>query len=29
MKWINALSTLSDEPEIRALLDGYGIPKQE
>lgn len=26
--WINALSTISDEPEIRKLLDRYGIPAQ-
>ncbi len=26
--WINALGPISDEPEIRALLDEYGIPKQ-
>lgn len=26
--WINALGPVSDEPEIRALLDSYGIPKQ-
>lgn len=24
--WLNALMTLCDEPEIRALLDSYGIP---
>lgn len=24
--WINALMTICDEPEIRALLRGYGIP---
>ncbi len=24
--WINALYTISDEPEIRALLDEYGVP---
>ena len=24
--WINALSTICDEPEIRELLDSYGIP---
>lgn len=24
--WLNALMTLCDEPEIRALLDSYGLP---
>lgn len=26
--WINALCTICDEPEIRALLDEYGIPSR-
>ncbi len=26
--WLNALMTICDEPEIRAMLDGFGIPKQ-
>ena len=25
--WLNALKTISDEPQIRELLDSYGIPK--
>lgn len=25
--WLNPLRTICDEPEIRALLDSYGIPK--
>lgn len=26
--WLNALMTLSDEPEVRELLNSYGIPER-